>query len=164
MRRAKGRAGLGRYRVLLDLGFLAVPRGFDARAAFRADFLAADFTGFFTAVFLVALRALAVFALGFVDCFFAFELFFFGDAESAFALRRVALGVRFLAAPIAAPESAPITVPTTGRPKAVPAIAPATAPPMVLLVLPVVPEPASAAPLSMSLLSLSLSSMFLSRS
>ncbi|MGB6440325.1 MAG: hypothetical protein WBE89_13555 [Methyloceanibacter sp.] len=141
---------------MLDLrpGFLAVPRGFDARPAFR--------TGFLAAVFLVALRALAVFALGFGDCFFAFELFFFGDAGAAFALRRVALGVRFFAAPIAAPESAPITVPTTGTPKAVPAIAPATAPPMVLLVLPGVAEPASAAPLSLSLSSLSLSSIFLS--
>jgi hypothetical protein len=56
------------------------------------------------------LRALAVFALGVVDCFFAFELFFFGDADAAFAFRVV----RFLAAPIAAPERAPITVPTTG--------------------------------------------------
>src|SRR4029077_1643445 len=143
---------------LLDLrpGFLAVP-----------GFLAAAFAVFLAAGFLEALPALFDAAFGFADRFFVVELFFFGDAGAAFALRRGALGVRFLAAPIAAPESAPITVPTIGTPKAVPAIAPATAPPMVLLVLPIVPEAASAAPLSMSLLSvssLSLSSMFHSRS
>ena len=74
------------YRDLLDLrpGFLAAPRGFDARAAFRAGFLAAAFAVFLAAGFLEALRALAVFALGFVDCFFFVELFFFGDAAFAF--------------------------------------------------------------------------------
>ena len=74
------------YRDLLDLrpGFLAAPRGFVARAAFRAGFLAAAFAVFLAAGFLEALRALAVFALGFVDCFFFVELFFFGDAAFAF--------------------------------------------------------------------------------
>jgi hypothetical protein len=43
--RREGGAGLSRYRDLLDLrpGFLAVPRGFDARPAFRTGFLAAVF-------------------------------------------------------------------------------------------------------------------------
>jgi hypothetical protein len=136
------------YRDLLDLrpGFLAAPRGFVARAAFRAGFLAAAFAVFLAAGFLEALRALAVFALGFVDCFFFVELF--GNAAFAFRVGR------FLAALIAAPESAPITVPTTGMPNAVPATAPATAPPRVL---PAVPVPVSASPLSLSSMSLSLS-------
>ena len=127
---------------MLDLrpGFLAVARGFDARAAFRAGFLAAAFAVFLAAGFLEALRALFVFAFGFVDCFLVVELFFFGDAAAAFAFREL----RFLAAPIAAPESAPITVPTTGTPSAVPATAPAAAPPRVL---PAVPVPVSASPL-----------------
>jgi hypothetical protein len=135
---------------LLDFraGFLAVPRGFGAGPAFRADFLAAAFTGFLAAVFLEALRALVDAAFGFVDCFFVVELFFFGVAEAAFAFR-VALD-----APIAAPESAPITVPTTGTPSAVPATAPATAPPRML----------PAEPVPVSVLPLSLSSMFLSPS
>ena len=126
----RSRAAL--YRDLLDLrpGFLAAPRGFVARAAFRAGFLAAAFAVFLAAGFLEALLALAVFALGFVDCFFFVELFFFGNAAFAF---RVGC---FLAALIAAPESAPITVPTTGMPNAVPATAPATAPPRVLPAVP----------------------------
>jgi hypothetical protein len=137
---------------LLDFrtGLLVVLRGFVARPAFRAGLLAAAFA-VLAAGLLEALRALAVFALGFVDCFFLVELFFFGDAAFAF---RVALEVRFLAAPNAAPESAPITVPTTGTPNAVPATAPATAPPRVL---PAVPVPVSASPLSLSSMSLSLS-------
>jgi hypothetical protein len=141
----------GRYRDLLDLrpGFLAVPRGFDARAAFRAGFLAAAFAVLLAAGFLGALRALFDAAFGFADRFSVVELFFFG---AAFAFRVVP----FLAAPIAAPESAPITVPTTGTPSAVPATAPATAPPRAL---PAVPVPV---PVSVSLLSLS--SMFLSPS
>jgi hypothetical protein len=97
-----------------------------ARTAFRF--------GFAAAAFLVALRAVAAFTLGFVDCFFAFAVFDFGEA--ALALRRVALAGRFLAAAIAAPEIAPIAVPTTGMPRAVPARAPATAPPKVLLAVP----------------------------
>src|SRR6476659_538404 len=132
------------YRDLLDLrpGFLAAPRGFVARAAFRAGFLAAAFAVFLAAGFLEALRALAV------DCFFFVELFFFGNAAFAFRVGR------FLAALTAAPESAPITVPTTGMPNAVPATAPATAPPRVL---PAVPVPVSASPLSLSSMSFSLS-------
>jgi hypothetical protein len=139
------------YRDLLDLrpGFLAAPRGFDARAAFRAGFLAAAFAVFFLAVgFFEALRALAVFALGFVDCFFLVELFFFCNAAFAFRVGR------FLAAPIAAPESAPITVPSTGTPSALPATPPATAPPSVL----------PAVLVSVSVVLLSLSSMFLTPS
>jgi hypothetical protein len=142
---------------LLDLrpGFLAVPRGFDARAAFRAGFLAAAFAGFLAAAFAVFLAAGFLEALrfdaafGFADRFFSVEPFFLGEAV-AFAFRVV----RFLAAAIAAPERAPITVPTTGTPSAVPATAPATAPPRVL---PAVPVPVSMSPLS-------LSSMFLSPS
>jgi hypothetical protein len=130
----------------------------DFRPAFFADRRVAEAlralrVGFAVAIFLEALRALFVLVFGFVDRFFVVELFFFGDADAAFAFR-VALVVRFLAAPIAAPERAPIAVPTTGMPSAVPATAPATAPPRVL---PAVPVPVSAAPLS-----LSLSSMFLS--
>jgi len=106
--------------------------------------LAAAFAVFLAAGFLEALRALAVFALGFVDCFFLVEAFFFGDAAFAF---RVVLEVRFLAAPIAAPERAPITVPTTGTPSAVPATAPAAAPPRAL---PAVPMPVSPALPSLS--------------
>jgi hypothetical protein len=132
-------------------GFLAVPRGFDARTAFRAGFLAAAFAVFLAAGFLEALRALFDAAFGFADRFLVVALFFFG-AASAFRV------VRFLAAPIAAPESAPITVPTTGTPNAVPATAPATAPPRVL---PAVPVPVSV-PVSVS--PFSLSSMFLSPS
>jgi hypothetical protein len=128
-------------------GFLAVLRGFVARPAFRAGFLAAAFAVFLAAGFFEALLALFDLAFGFVDCFV--ELFFFGVA---FAFRVD----RFLAAPIAAPEIAPITVPTTGTPKAVPATAPATAPPSVL---PAVPVPVSV-PVSVS--PFSLSSMFLS--
>jgi hypothetical protein len=145
------------YRALLGFrpGFLVVLRGFVARPAFRAGFLAPAFAVFLATGFLEALRTLALFALGFVDCFFLVELFFFADAALAF---RVALEVRFLAAPIAAPESAPITVPTTGTPNAVPATAPATAPPRVL---PAVPVPAS---VLVSASPLSLSSMFFSPS
>jgi hypothetical protein len=40
--------------------------------------------------FLEALPALFDAAFGFADRFFVVELFFFGDAEAAFALRRVA--------------------------------------------------------------------------
>jgi hypothetical protein len=130
---------------LLDLraGFLAVPRGFDARAAFRAGFLAAAIAVFLGAGFLEALRALFDTAFGFANRFVV-ELFFFG---AAFALRVV----RFLAALIAAPESAPITVPTTGAPSAVPATAPATAPPSVPPAVPVsVPVPALVSLLSLS--------------
>jgi hypothetical protein len=125
---------LARYRDLLDFParFLAGLCGFDARAAFRAGFLAAAFA--VLAVGLEALRALIDFALGFVDL--VVEVLFFGVV---FAFRIV----RFLAALIAAPESAPITVPTTGTPSAVPATAPAAAPPKVL---PAVPIAVSAVP------------------
>jgi hypothetical protein len=87
--------------------------------------------GLLAIVFLVALRVLAGFVLGFVDRFLVVA-FFFGDAAADFPLR---VG-RFLAAPIAAPESAPITVPTTGTPNAVPTTAPAAAPPTVLPAVP----------------------------
>jgi hypothetical protein len=109
-------------------GFLAVLRGFDARPAFRAGFLAAAFAGCLADGLFVAFRVLALAAFTFVD---RFEPFFFG-AVFAFCV------VRFLAAPIAAPESAPITVPITGTPSAVPAKAPAAAPPTVLPAVPVV--------------------------
>ena len=48
------------YRDFLDLrpGFLAVPRGFDARPVFRTGFLAAAFAVFLAAVFLEYLRVL----------------------------------------------------------------------------------------------------------
>jgi hypothetical protein len=126
---------LARYRDLLDFParFLAGLCGFDARAAFRAGFLAAAFA-VLAVGFLEALRALIDFALGFVDL--VVEVFFFGVV---FAFRVV----RFLAALIAAPERAPITVPTTGTPSAVPATAPAAAPPKVL---PAVPIAVSAVP------------------
>ena len=139
---------LGRYRDLLGLrpGFLAVAR-FDARATFRGGFLADAFAVFLGAGFFEALRTLFDAGLDLADRFFVVELFFFG-AALAFC------GVRFLAALIAAPESAPITVPTTGMPNAVPATAPATAPPRVL---PAVPVPVSASPLSLLSMSLSLS-------
>ena len=120
---------MARYRDLLDFParFLAGLCGFDARAAFRAGFLAAAFA--VLAVGLEALRALIDFALGFVDL--VVEVLFFGVVV-AFRI------VRFLAA-----ESAPITVPTTGTPSAVPATAPAAAPPKVL---PAVPIAVSAVP------------------
>jgi hypothetical protein len=123
--------GLGRYRDLLDFpaGFWAVPRGFEARAAFRVCFLAAAFA-VLAVGFLEALRALIDFAFGFVDLVVDGVVFAF----------RV---VRFLAALIAAPERAPITVPTTGTPSAVPATAPAAAPPKVL---PAVPMAVSVPP------------------
>ena len=87
---------MARYRDLLDFParFLAGVCGFDARAAFRAGFLAAAFA--VLAVGLEALRALIDFALGFVDL--VVEVLFFGVV---FAFRIV----RFLAALIAAPES-----------------------------------------------------------
>ncbi len=133
---------LDRMRSYRDFrpAFFAGRRVAEVRRALRV--------GFAVAVFLEALRALAVFALGFVDCFFVVELFFFGDAAFAFRV------VRLLAAPIAAPERAPITVPTTGTPSAVPATAPAAAPPRVL--------PAVPMPVLRALPSLSLSSIFLS--
>jgi hypothetical protein len=87
------------------------------------------------AVFLVAVRAVAVFDFVVLDRFFVVEAFFFDFfdvVDFGFAFR-CGRGVRFLAAPIAAPESAPITVPTTGAPRAVPATAPATAPLSMLL-------------------------------
>ena len=96
---------LDRMRSYRDFrpAFFAGRRVAEVRRALRV--------GFAVAVFLEALRALAVFALGFVDCFFfVVELFFFGDAAFAFRV------VRLLAAPIAGPERAPITVPTTGTP------------------------------------------------
>jgi len=112
----------------------------DAPCVFGPDFAAV----FFVAVFLEALRALAVFALGFADLFAG--LFFFGDAAFAFG---VVLAFRFLAAPIAAPDRPPMTVPTTGTPKAEPATAPATAPPSVLAF-----EPMPVSPVSFSLSSM----------
>jgi hypothetical protein len=96
-----------------------------------AEVLPAFRIGLLAIVFLVALRVLAGFVLGFVDRFLVVA-FFFGDAAADFPLR---VG-RFLAAPIAAPESAPITVPTTGTPNAVPTTAPAAAPPTVLPAVP----------------------------
>jgi hypothetical protein len=93
-----------------DLRLVAVRRTDEVPGAFRIDFLGA--------VFLLALRTLAV--LAFVDRFLVVA-FFFGDAAADFVLRVVP----FLAAPIAAPERPPITVPTTGTPNAVPTTAPA---------------------------------------
>src|SRR5262245_48840032 len=125
-----------RYRADFRPVFLADRRLADAPRVFGTDFAAV----FFVAVFFEALRALAVFALGFAG------LFFFGDAAFTF---RVVLAFRFLAAPIAAPDKPPITVPTTGTPKAEPATAPATAPPSVLAF-----EPMPVSPISFSLSSM----------
>ena len=81
MRRACGSTGFGPKLprlARLSSGLFGGPTGFDARAAFRAGFLAAAFAVFLAAGFLEALRALVGAAFVFVDRFLVVELFFFG--------------------------------------------------------------------------------------